>query len=141
MEWQLLYGLDNEPSFEKISEYIGSALWEKLNSHLQETYNAAPKRAHSKCGGAPGWNVKYKKGGKSLCTLYPREGYFIALVVIGNKETLETELALPELTEAVRELYAAVPFVCGGKWLMIHVTNESILSDVMRLIEVRFRVK
>jgi hypothetical protein len=38
--------------------------------------------------------VKYQNSGKSLCTLYPMEGYFIALVVIGAKEEEEVEMAL-----------------------------------------------
>ena len=27
-----------------------------------------------------GWNIKYQKSGKSLCTIYPQQGYFLALV-------------------------------------------------------------
>lgn len=141
MAWHLLFGPDHEPSFDDISTYIGSDLWNKLNCILQDTYKTAPKRTYSKCGGAPGWNVKYQKGGKSLCTLYPHEGFFVALVVIGNKETPETELILPTLSGCVQEMYGRVPFLCGGKWLMITVDSARVFEDVTRLITIRAKAK
>lgn len=141
MEWHLLYGPDSAPSSDNIADYIGSDLWATLNSHLAQAYKAAPKRTYSKCGAAPGWNVKYQKSGKSLCTLYPHEGYFVALVVIGNKETPETELILSQLSGPVQELYNRVPFLCGGKWLMIRVDSAQALDDVIKLIAIRSRAK
>lgn len=141
MEWHLLFGPDREPSLEDFDAYIGNPLWEELNRHLQSFYKASPKRTYSRCGGAPGWNVKYQKSGKSLCTLYPREGGFIALVVIGNKETPETELILPTLSGYVQELYGRVRFVCGGKWLMISTDSADILEDVKKLIDIRAKAK
>lgn len=32
------------------------------------------------------WNIKFKKGSISLCTIYPRENYFTILIVICKKE-------------------------------------------------------
>jgi hypothetical protein len=75
----------------------------------------------------PGWNVKYQKSGKSLCTLYPMEGFFIALVVIGNKESFEAELMLPLLSSYTQSLYQNTAFSAGGRWLMINVTDQTIL--------------
>jgi hypothetical protein len=53
-----------------------------------------PKLSYSGCsmdGGAwKGWNVKYKKSGKVLCSLYPKQGYFLALVPFeGNSNAFE----------------------------------------------------
>jgi hypothetical protein len=141
MEWAHSFGKDREPSLEDIAAFIGSSLWSDLNSFLQGAYNAEPKRSYSTCAGAPGWNVKYKKSGKSLCTLYPKAGYFTALVVIGNKEVTETEIWLPNLCPEIREQYDRVPFACGGKWLMIDVTSADTLSDVKRLIGIRVKPK
>jgi AraC family transcriptional regulator len=84
-----------------------------------------------------GWNVKYKKGGKSLCTLYPKQGYFISLVVVGAKESAEAEMLIPMCDEYTQELYSQTTFATGGKWLMIEVRNENILRDVITLIALR----
>jgi len=84
-----------------------------------------------------GWNVKYKKSGRALCTLYPMEGSFIALLVIGERERMETEQILPSFTEYVQGLYRETRPGTGQKWLMIHVADEQVLGDVKRCIAIR----
>lgn len=89
----------------------------------------------------PGWNLKYQKSGKSLCTLYPMEGFFIALVVIGNKESYEADLCLPSLSCYMQNLYHNTVSSAGSRWLMINVTEASVLEDVIRLIQIRSKSK
>jgi hypothetical protein len=84
-----------------------------------------------------GWNVKYKKGGKSLCTLYPMDGWFIALVVIGEKEQAEAELVMPACSIPVQRLFNETAFSASGRWLMIEVRERAVLEDVMKLIQIR----
>ena len=141
MEWENKYQSDNMPSEKQISEYISSLFWEDLNIFLQENYDVKPKYTYSSCSMQTGWNVKYQKSGRSLCTLYPMDGYFIALVVIGAKEELETELILPTFTEYVQNLMKTSSGMLGSSWLMINVTNESILEDVKTLIQIRRKIK
>lgn len=141
MEWNQSFGKSDSPSFKDIGLFIGNELWEKLNSFLQDTCHVQPKLSYSQCSMQPGWNVKYQKNGKSLCTLYPMEGFFIALVVIGNKETHETELLLPSLSQYTQELYRSTAFSAGGRWLMINVAEPETLSDVLTLIQIRAKTK
>ena len=49
-------------------------------------YNCKEQIEFSSCSWEYGWNVKFKKSGKTLCTIYPRENYFTVLVVVGKKE-------------------------------------------------------
>ena len=141
MEWNTLYSESTQPTLEDIDKYINSALWEELNTHLQDTYKVKPQLSYSKCTAQPGWNVKYKKSGKSLCTLYPMDGFFIALVTIGNKETNAVEGTLSSYSEFTQSLYNRTPFSCGGRWLMISVTDKAILDDVINLINIRVKAK
>lgn len=145
MEWSLLYDSGQEPNEADIRDFIGSAepLWTELQTYLKDTYHIDSKSAYSKCSAQPGWNVKYQKGGKSLCTLYPMDGYFIALVVIGAKEEAEVEAAvmLGAFTDYLQQLYKKTAFSCGGRWLMINVTDREVLEDVKRLTAIRVRPK
>lgn len=143
MKWSELYNGDKMPSFEDIEKYIGEGviLWRELLSYIEETYQVQPQMTYSKCAAQPGWNVKYNKSGKSLCTLYPVKGYFIALVVVGAKEETEVELALESFTPYIAGLYRKTPFSCGGHWLMIEVKGKGILNDVKRLINMRVKPK
>jgi len=145
MEWNQLYGKMTEPDNGMIKEFIGRAapLWEELQIFLETTYHTAPKMSYSNCSAQPGWNVKYQKSGKSLCTLYPMDDFFIALVVIGAKEEAETEAAmtLGVFSSPVQELYQRTAFSCGGRWLMITVRDKEVLEDVKRLISIRVKPK
>ncbi len=139
MKWNELYYNDKIPSLEDIERYIGEGvqLWQELIAYIEETYQVKPQLSYSKCAGQPGWNVKYKKSSKSLCTLYPMEDYFIALIVVGEKEETEVELVSESFTPYIAELYSKTPFSCGGHWLMIEVKDKDVLNDLKKLITIR----
>jgi hypothetical protein len=131
MEWNIFYDLNSQPTLDDVGKYVGSELWRNLNSFLEGTYQIRPKFSYSRCSMQPGWNVKYQKSGKSLCTLYPMEGFFIALVVFGNQESFKVELVLPSFSRYTQSLYKNTVFSAGGRWLMICVTEPAILDDVI----------
>lgn len=141
MEWTNMFGADKQPDEKEIADFINNPLWADLNTFLQESYEIKPSYSYSKCSGQPGWNIKYQKAGRSLCTLYPMDGYFIALVVIGAKEQPEAEALVTTCTKYIQSLFSASVSVVGGKWLMINVTDEKILDDVKNLIQTRRKIK
>lgn len=141
MNWDVLYTKDHQPTLEEVGHYINSPLWNDLQIHLQETYQVKPSLSYSSCSMQRGWNIKYKKSSKSLCTLYPADGYFMALVVIGEKETAEAELLLTECTAYIQQLYAQTPCSMGARWLMIEVKQPKLLEDVKQLIQTRVPLK
>jgi len=129
------------PSIETVSAYVNNPLWDALCKHIEEQYQIKPTLEYSGCSMQQGWNIKYKKGARSLCTLYPMEGYFIALIVIGEHERMEMELALPSFTEYLQILYRETKTGMGQKWLMINVTDSDILNDVIECIAIRRKIK
>lgn len=141
MEWSNLYSLSHCPTLDQIMEYVNNELWQDLNFFLQSTYNIQPKLAYSQCSMQRGWNLKYIKSGKSLCCLYPMENYFIALIVIGNKEMYETELLMPLCSQYTQELYEKTASFNGSRWLMVNLIDQSILDDVINLIQIRARAQ
>lgn len=126
-----------KPSLENIGSHVNSPLWEQLREHVETNYQCKPVLEYSRCSSQFGWNVKYKKAGRTLCTLYPMEGYFIALVVVGQREQAETELALPFFTAYLQRLYQETKTGMGQKWLMINVTDDAVLEDVKQCIAIR----
>jgi len=141
MNWFDTYPKSQEPTLEQIESFIESPLWNGLCDWTESTYAITPKVEHSTCSGAPGWNVKYKKGGRALCTLYPDAGQFIALVTVGAKEAPEAELLLPTCSDYIRELFARTQTFNGARWLMIRVTDAKVLEDVKKLIRLRVSPK
>lgn len=141
MDWNELYGADNRPTLDEISDFIHNNLWHEMNDFLQRTYSVEPQMSHSICSAQPGWNVKYKKSGKSLCTLYPMDGFFITLIVVGAKEKAEAEMLMPLCGEYTQELYLGTTFSAGGRWLMMNITDDKILEDAKNLIKIRVKPK
>jgi len=139
--WDLLYGATEKPSWQAIGSYIDSPLWNDMNHYLKTAYGVEPELFYSRCAAQRGWNVKYKKIGKALCTLYPEDGFFIALVVVGGKEEEPMQALLPDLCEYVRQLYKNTRSMPMGRWLMIRVTDEEILENVKALISMRLKPK
>lgn len=137
MKWSERYSKADQPDMQAIAAFVASRLWGELCAHLESSYGVTPRVEYSVCSGAPGWNVKYRKSGRALCTLYPDEGFFTCLVSIGNREAVEAELLLPLCTAAIRSLYWTTKPFQGGRWLMIPVTSPDILDDVKRLIALR----
>ena len=137
--WSQLYGINNMPSWEDISSFIDNPLWQEFNNYLQSAYHIQPQLNYSKCAAQRGWNVKYKKSSRSLTTLYPERGYFIALVVIGSKEEDSVEDLMPLLQPYTRELYQGSCCMAMGRWLMVKIKDKKILEDVKKLITVRVK--
>ena len=77
---------NNSPALEEIGEYVCNPVFMQFCLEIMDTYKCHEKIEYSSCSWEKGFNVKFKKAGKSLCTIYPREGYMTVLVVVGNKE-------------------------------------------------------
>lgn len=137
MEKDLILDASHTLAFDEIRTYIHEPAltwWQGINTFIQERYKVSPKVSYSQCSSQKGWNVKYQKSGKSLCTLYPEKESFIVLIVIKLElvdmiETMSTNYD-PALLDIVR---TARPFN-GTKWLMIRVDREAILKNVQELL-------
>jgi AraC family transcriptional regulator len=141
MQWSELYTKENEPSESQIRAFVSTALWDDLDSHLKSEYNVKPKASYSSCamdkGMWKGWNVKYKKRGKSLCTLYPKQGYLLALVPIGAGEINEAELLMPLCTQYTQNLFSQAGAGHTFMTLAFEVGRKDVLQDMKRLIALR----
>lgn len=125
------------PSFNEIDAYIqppARELWLDLNVFLQETFHAKPKSTYSVCAGKPGWNVKYQKSGKSICTLYPEKNCFIALVVVSVDLAPMLTGVQPRLhPEILHRIETGKPFN-HTFWLMIPVSDRDVLESLKDLL-------
>ena len=74
------------PTLEEIGTYVNNPVFRKFCSEIQADYKCSAKIEYSSCSWEPGWNIKFKKSGKALCTIYPRESYFTAMLVVGRAE-------------------------------------------------------
>lgn len=137
MQTDLILDASHALAYEEILTYInepGLSWWKQINAFIQEKYQSSPKVTYSKCSAQKGWNVKYQKSGKSLCTLYPQKDNFIILLVM-KLETLDMVENMSSLyeEEIMEMIKTARPFN-GTKWLMIPVNSAAVLKNVQDLL-------
>jgi len=82
-----VFNKESQSTEAEIKDFIGLevfTLFTNLDNHLRENYKVKSKLAYSSCAMDNniwrGWNIKYQKSGKSLCTIYPQQGHFLVLV-------------------------------------------------------------
>lgn len=126
------------PTLEEVGEYIHNSVFAQFCADIKTKYDCKEKIEFSSCSLEYGWNVKFKKSGKSLCTIYPRNGYFTVLIVIGQKKKDIVERILPACTLELREIYKRTKTGNGQKWLMIDLEDKGkMYADVFLLIDIR----
>jgi len=142
MLWYDLYNKEKEPLEYQIKDFVDNPLWEELTTHLQQTYNIKPQLFYSGCsmdkGYWKGWNVKYKKGSKALCTLYPKQGYILMLLPLGLREISQVDISNLLQDKYMQNLFKQAKPGKTGMSLPVEVKSSKTLQDVKKLIALRY---
>ncbi len=134
----------NKPTEEMILSYFDDDTQRRyihLIDYIKTNFQAKPDIAYSICSGKPGWNIKYKKGGKAVFTLYPENDCFTVLIVLNNEKMNLFDILENEFSVYMNQLYEKTTIFNGTKWLMIRVTSNEILQDVKNLISMKMQKK
>ena len=133
-----LKDINHQPTMMEIEEYIGNDVFNQIFNFIQSEYKALYKIEYSKDVWLKGWNIKLRKAGKSLCAIYPKQGYITELVVIGAKEQDEFDKLFPTLSKEIQEIYNTTKEGNSQRWLMIDIKNsDCVYDDVLKLIKIR----
>jgi len=110
-------------------------LWRDLTAMMNERYGIEPTLIPAR--GKSGPELKYRKAGRTLLTLLPREGSFTALVVLGGAETKHA-FGLG-LGRGVRRILEEATQYHDGRWLFITVKSKRDVRDLVSLIALKRR--
>ncbi len=75
------------PTDEEIEDFIGKQAkeaWANLRQFIESQYAITPETIFY--GAKYGWTVRYRKGGNTLYSLFPENGRFTVLIVLGKKK-------------------------------------------------------
>ncbi len=128
---------DHQPTAPEVFDVLGTkrVLWEELAQFIADNY---PIPGEWNFGGKNyGWNLWYRKSGKTLVTLYPQKGYFVAQIVLG-KDQVEQALNV-KLGKNVGTVLTETPQLHDGRWLCIRVKTEKDVKDIQQLLQVKRR--
>lgn len=138
MAYERLLDKNSPPTEEGIAACLGQQIaecWSTLNRFIQTTYEVEPEL---KFGGKNyGWELSYRKGGHPLCDLYPENGAFTALVILGGKEAAAALNCLDAFGTNVRACVENTPAFHDGRWLWIRVQAARDVEDVEHLLTIK----
>jgi len=125
------------PTPEELQAAMGSVfpLWQRLLRFIETNYKLPGELSYG--GKNYGWNLWYRKSGKSLTSLFPQQNGFVAQVVLGRDQA--GKAATLELGAKVRQLVDETQPLHDGKWLFIPVTDEADVMDVEKLLLLKRR--
>jgi hypothetical protein len=109
--------------------------WDDTVSFIEDNYNFTPETVFG--GKKYGWAIRYRKSGKSLCTLYPENGAFTIQIVLGGKEAEQVIARLSEFRPSVAGLISGTEQLRDGRWLWIRVLNKDDTDDIKRLLQIK----
>ena len=137
-----MYEKEKEPTDEDIQKFIGARFaedWIGLKAYLENNYDFSPETVFY--GKKYGWTIRYRKSGKTLCSLFPEAGDFTALIVLGKKEVEKIEEVLNELCTALREQFNNTDQLHDGRWLWIRMSSVKSLEDIKKILQVKRKPK
>ena len=125
------------PETSEVNRILGSAqpLWTQIVDFISHTYAMAGDMTYG--GKKYGWNLWYRKSGKSLVSLYPAENAFIVQVVLGREQVEQAFLL--SLGENFGRALRETPSLHDGRWLFVKVTTERDVADLQELLLIKKR--
>jgi len=108
--------------------------WEKLLTSIRSNYIMDEQWYEGKRESPYRDELKFRRGGKTLITLYIREGYFRAVVVLGKNERAKFEEKQTIFSNATRKIYDETNTLHDGKWLTFDVYDTNLIDDIINLI-------
>lgn len=139
---QRMYEKEKVPTDEDIKKFIGKRFakdWIELSAYLETYYDFIPETVFY--GKKYGWTVRYRKSGKTLCSLFPEVGGFTVLIVLGKREVEKVEGVLNELSTNLRTQFNNTKQLHDGRWLWIRISSTVSLEDIKKILQIKRKPK
>lgn len=130
--------LDRIPDKEELIGILGESLysvWCRLCSALDEKYDM--ERLWNNGGKAWLYEYKYRRGGKTLCSLYAREHEMGFMIIFGKKEREKFETQREDYSDEVQRYYDDAETYHDGKWVMFFPKDAAYFDDYLKMLEIK----
>jgi hypothetical protein len=123
------------PTNQELNEMLGTEkynVWAGVCNLVENLYEMDILRKNTS------WNNwkyehKYRRGGKTLCTLYAKENCFSIQIVFGKDERAKFEHEQHTYSDEIQSIYNNSTTYHDGKWMSFEPVN-SLLEDIQKLL-------
>ena len=133
---------NHEPDSQDIILFIGDkgvTEWLEMTSFLKKHYDFQPETVFY--GNKYGWTVRYRKSGRTLCSLFPEKGSFTVLITLGKKESELVLSMKSELNSQIFNLVQESRQLRDGRWLWIRILKTNDITDIKRILAAKRKPK
>lgn len=130
--------LEKIPTEQEIQQLLGKScyqIWLKVIGLIKQHY--LMDILWNKGGKTASYEMKFRRGGKTLCALYPRENNFGFMIIFGKAEREKFEQIRHELSQVTQQQYDTTTTYHDGKWLMLTINNDRYLEDIPKLLAIK----
>ena len=130
--------LENAPTQSTLMELLGQPLfkvWQELCSAIDEKYDM--ERLWNTGGKNWTYEYKYRRGGKTLCSLYAKSNCVGFMIIFGKDERAKFEDIRDMLSDSVCKRYDEAQTYRDGKWMMFETTDTSEFDDYIKLLAIK----
>ena len=132
--------LETIPTHAEMTTLLGEELcnvWEELCKTIEKAYDMDQLWDNDYREWI--YDYKYRRGGKTLCTLYAKEQDVGVQIIFGKDERAKVEAIRGEQSEEVWQTYEDARTYHDGKWVMFHPTDTAMFEDFMKLLRLKRR--
>lgn len=133
---------EHKPTEKEMMSFIGEGAkeaWLDIRRFIEDNYSILPETVFY--GAKYGWTVRYRKSGRTLCSLFPEQGGFSVLIVLGGRESEEALSIRDELSSRIYEILEKSKQLRDGRWLWIRLTTTSGTDDIKKLLRIKRKPK
>jgi len=132
--------LTEAPSPDVLMSHMGSnaiMAWNKICDFMDQNYDMEPLWDY---GGKYGkYVLRFKKGGKTICTLYVRDNQFGCWMILGQNERDKFERSRDDFTYEIQSIYDTTTVYHDGKWIMLELSDDHLVDDIEKMIIIKKR--
>lgn len=112
-------------------------IWNELTHKIDALYDV--DRIWNKGFGSWKAEYKYRRGGKTLCTFYAREGVANLLITYGKAERVKFEIIKPCVSKQLQDIYDNTVTYHDGKWLWIPLDKKIAYDEIIEMLKIKRR--
>jgi len=113
------------------------SVWEQLCAAIEKEYDT--DRIWGKGFGMWVHEYKYRRGGKTLCTLYVKEDTVCVLITLGRAEREKFEKIRERFSPRLQKIYDETESLHDGKWLWLEQEDSSMIPELTELLHIKRR--
>ena len=111
------------------------ALWNEVVEKIESLYEM--EKVWDKGGKEAKYVLRFRRGGKTLVSLFPKENAIGILVIYGKDERGKFEANHAAFSDDVTAEYEKAHTYHDGKWIVYYLPNENVLRNLPTLLAIK----